>query len=626
MTVPAPVSHDFLVLAASLTAGEAAELLSRVLPVYVVIPAAAGTPGYRLCTRREMQDALARTGPGSTVGDAAAAARIPSASAVESGTDAPGDLEGFVVMEDGILAGVCDLSGAAPWDPSPPAEGSPERGAPLPADVAPAAAAEDGTARFCASFPERVAPGEAVSLLVWIGGEDDGATAAAALELDPTRPVEVLVQPGAGFVVEGRDEGELDAAAGLLATLRFRLRAVRPGVAKVRVFAFQDGRALAVLTLRPVVGPGASACARVEAAAPVEPPPAGAAPDVSVLVLERRENGLPVLELLVHARDPELGLFQRRFGPIALALEPLPFFNDFFREIEEEGERGATDPEQATRALEAKGTWLYETLVPAELREVLWRLRDRIRTVQVCSDEPWIPWELCRLTGEENGEVMEDDFFCARFQITRWLAGVPLRPRLSLRNVALVAPRDSALAAVTAEKTYFDGLAARGVAVATVPATASGVQQALAGGTFDGVHFSGHGVFRDTNPDRSAILLERGERLSPEAISGRLRNLGKASPLVFLNACEVGRGGRSLVDVGGFARRFVNAGAGAFVGAYWSVYDEPAGAFATALYDGLLAGETFGAAALHARLTVREAGDPTWLAYTVYADPSARVT
>jgi hypothetical protein len=329
--------------------------------------------------------------------------------------------------------------------------------------------------------------------------------------------------------------------------------------------------------------------------------------------------------MLVHAHDPELGLFQRRFGPVALALEPLAFFNDFFREIEEAAVRGGEHPEESARALEAKGTWLFETLVPEGLREVLWRLRHRIRTVQVCSDEPWIPWELCRLTGEEDGEVVEDDFLCARFQVTRWISGVPLRRRLTLKNLALVAPADSGLPAVAAERAYFAGLAARGVSVTAVPATALGVQQALAGGTFDGVHFSGHGTFRDANPDRSALLLENGGTLTPEALSGRLRNLGKAAPLVFLNACQVGRGGESLVDAGGFARRFVGAGAAAFVGAWWSVFDEPAGAFAAALYDRLLAGEAVGAAALHARLAVRAAGDPTWLAYTVYADPLAAV-
>jgi hypothetical protein len=616
------VSQDFVVLSATLAARDAAALLAGTMrPAYVVIAADGGSGGYRLADAGELARALAAAPAGATLGEAADAMAIGPVPAVEAGA-LPPDAERYVVMEDGLLSGVVDLSRAD----GPFAGGGTLRGAPNAASAASAyAGADEEEARLCASFPEQVRRGEAASLLVWIGEDEDGVQAAAPIHLDRTRPVEVMVRPGEGFAVEGPGEAALDPGEDGMATLRFRLRAVREGATKVRVFAFQDGRTLAVLTLRPRVGATATATARMEAAASLPPAPPGGVPDLSVLVMERREDGRPVLELLVHAHDPALGLFQRRFGPVPLALEPLAFFNDFFRGIEEEGERGSLHPAQAARALEAKGAWLFETLIPRELGEILWRLRDRVLTLQISSDEPWIPWELCRLTGEENGEVVEDDFFCARFQVTRWVAGVPLRRRLSLKNVALVAPRDSGLAAVAAERAYFGGLAARGTTVTAVPATALEVQQALAGGTYDALHFSGHGAFRDANPDRSALLLEGGDRLSPEAISGRLRNLGRAAPVVFLNACEVGRAGQSLVDVGGFARRFVGAGAAVFVGACWSVYDDAASAFATALYDRLLAGEAVGAAALGARRAVRAAGDPTWLAYTVYADPYAAV-
>jgi hypothetical protein len=618
------VSQDFVVLSAALAARDAATLLAGPMqPAYVVIAPADGGGAYRVAAAEALARALAAAADGATLGQAAEAAGMEEVPAVEAGAPPPA-AERYVVLEDGLLAGVRDLSAEGAGRPS--SGGRTLRGAPS-AAAEPAAGGGDDEddARLCASFPEQVRLGEAASLLLWIGDDEDDVLASALIRIDATRPVDVLVQPGDGFAVEGPDEASLDPGGGGMAMLRFRLRAVREGAARVRVFAFQAGRALGMLTLRPRVGSAATATARLEASATLPPPTGGGVPDVSLMVMERREDGRPVLELLVHANDPELGLFQRRFGPVPLSLEPLAFFNDFFREIEEAGERGVADPAHAARALEAKGAWLFETLVPAELRGILWRLRDRIHTVQISSDEPWIPWELCRLTGEVDGEVVEDDFLCARFQVTRWVAGVPLRRRLSLSNVALVAPRDSNLAAVGVERAYFAGLAARGVAVTTLPATAPEVQQALAGGTYNAVHFSGHGTFRDANPDRSAILLERGDRLSPEAISGRLRNLGKASPVVFLNACQVGRGGQSLVDAGGFARRFVGAGAAAFVGACWSVYDEPASAFAIALYDRLLAGEPFGAAALGARRSVRADGDPTWLAYTVYADPYAAV-
>ena len=81
----------------------------------------------------------------------------------------------------------------------------------------------------------------------------------------------------------------------------------------------------------------------------------------------------------------------------------------------------------------------------------------------------------------------------------------------------------------------------------------------------------------------------------------------------------------SLTDVGGWARQFLHAGTGAFIGAYWSIYDQPASVFAQELYRRLLSGLPIGRAVQQARTAIKPAGDPTWLAYTVFADPLARV-
>jgi CHAT domain-containing protein len=81
----------------------------------------------------------------------------------------------------------------------------------------------------------------------------------------------------------------------------------------------------------------------------------------------------------------------------------------------------------------------------------------------------------------------------------------------------------------------------------------------------------------------------------------------------------------SLTGIGGWARRFVQAGAGAFIGAYWSVYDEAAFDFAKEVYSRLIDGMPVGTAVREARAAVRAGGDPTWLAYTVCADPMASV-
>ena len=115
--------------------------------------------------------------------------------------------------------------------------------------------------------------------------------------------------------------------------------------------------------------------------------------------------------------------------------------------------------------------------------------------------------------------------------------------------------------------------------------------------------------------------------MSPENLSGEPENLGIAHPLVFLNACQVGRSAWSLTDIGGMASGFLYARAGAFIGAYWSVYDKAAHDFAIEFYKRLFAGTPIGKAVKEARLIVKNNshGDPTWLAYVVFADPSARM-
>jgi CHAT domain-containing protein len=203
--------------------------------------------------------------------------------------------------------------------------------------------------------------------------------------------------------------------------------------------------------------------------------------------------------------------------------------------------------------------------------------------------------------------------------------GIGFKPSLALTNIALVLPSDSGLPFATSEGAYLLSLADGTRKAERIPATYLDVRAALASGKYDGLHFTGHGGFRAPDPNRSAILLENREELMPEDLCGVVRNLGQSRPLVFLNACQIGRGALSLTDIGGWAAQFLRAGAAAFIGAYWSVYDKAAHDFSQAVYNYLLAGRSIGKAVQEARLAIKPLGDPTWLAYTVFADPLANV-
>jgi CHAT domain-containing protein len=150
----------------------------------------------------------------------------------------------------------------------------------------------------------------------------------------------------------------------------------------------------------------------------------------------------------------------------------------------------------------------------------------------------------------------------------------------------------------------------------------------LEGGDYRWVHVAAHGSFYPAAPDAdSALWLQGGQALNPDAIVGPdiETHLAEQRPVFVFNCCEVGRQGWSLTRIGGWANRLIGTGAGLYIGPHWIVSDGPAKTFALSLYDHLLSGDTVAAAVRKARLAARKQGDPTWLAYSVYAHPNARV-
>jgi CHAT domain len=178
-----------------------------------------------------------------------------------------------------------------------------------------------------------------------------------------------------------------------------------------------------------------------------------------------------------------------------------------------------------------------------------------------------------------------------------------------------------------------------------IPATHDGLLKALRQpGSFDLLHFAGHGRADMADANAAELLLE-GERLQTDAgvaltkealragvVANEANLLGPDGnrPMVVINACQAGRGGYALSGLGGFAPAFLGVRegvantpgrAGAFIGALWSVGDRPASDFVIALYRALKDGKTMAQASAMARCAARDAGEGTWLAYTVYAHP-----
>jgi len=343
------------------------------------------------------------------------------------------------------------------------------------------------------------------------------------------------------------------------------------------------------------------------------------------------------LSYTLHSPTGRLGLVYQRMGSVTLESDPRTFMENTLQRLSQMARASRKKLSEAEFAenqetLSEIGWDLYEQLFTPALRRTYRDLR-RLRQEQpdlsllLVSDEPWIPWEMI-LPHEDD--LPDEDFLCAQFRMTRWLAGRGLPEDFSLHQARVVVPKSN-LSSVKAEQDFFsqelpklrDDISYGGEWLDM----ASEVTEALRAGDVQLFHFACHGDFDYTRPDESVLKLQ-GDSLRPSQIVGPMRTgVAHSKPLVFLNACHTGQTGFSLTNMGGWAARFVRAGASAFIGSLWEVNDELAALFAIRFYTDLLAGQTLGDAFHAARVHIRkeDRANPTWLAYTLYADPNGRV-
>ncbi len=346
------------------------------------------------------------------------------------------------------------------------------------------------------------------------------------------------------------------------------------------------------------------------------------APDLTIYIEEiSLEKERRLYHFLLLSPIHELNLSFEEAGEVELQAPPEVYFEGLFAEMNDWLGEPDVDDDLFFKRLSSLGANLYDQLFPEKLKRIYWeKLRDEVGTVQIISADPWIPWELVRPYHPET--LGEDSFLCEQFALTRWLAGPSSPDVIDLQRMALVVAA-SDLSAAADEAAALRRLP--GVEVKDVSPSLLDIYGLLEKGGFQGLHFACHGEYDRQNPDQSVVLLEAGQRFRPNDIAGKKRTFGHDEPLVFLNACETGRAGLSLTGLGGWAKAFIGAGAGGFVGSTWEAHDESAYNFAVAFYGYLLGGETVAEAARLARREIRRAGDPTWLSYTVYANPLARL-
>jgi hypothetical protein len=484
--------------------------------------------------------------------------------------------------------------------------------------------------------PSRVVVGERFPIIVGLTRSPAGEEAAAIqaqlnqlirVILTPRGP-ELLSEPAKTLRVE---EGEGEPVV-------FYFRAVRVGTQSVLIDFYSQSNLLVSVTHT----------LTAEEVGVVSPP--GKLPAQAVRIGDYRAP-YPDLVLRVHTKDNQLTYVlqyrntdERIIEGGSLKADPGQYRYLLMREIENlakgleaDGEplTDAPDqpltPEHFFRRLEQIGRRLYNELFNEDMRrEYREHIHGKVHTLEVFSDEPWIPWELIK----PFGDGVNDDFLCLQYDFSRWVSGgAAPAAEIAVDSLICIAPTDSGLSWAQKEQELTRSLAERYGLVDRSPAEArrDWVTALLEGNEPVRLwHFACHGNYDNKAPGNSPLFLQYGRRLRPGDLAGPAQeHLRNDRPLVFLNACRVGQSELSLTGLGGWAKVLVqDCRVGALIAPLWSVNDAAAYTFAEAFYQATQQpGMTLAAALRQARLATREAhpGDPTYLAYSLYAHPNARL-
>ncbi len=467
-------------------------------------------------------------------------------------------------------------------------------------------------------FPERIRLGDEVSLLVRLGRHPGPWLKAPLAPLavpEAGLDVVLVLVERPGFTLRSPDRVVVRVAPRQDSNwASFELQATGPGVHSLQVEAFAGGTGLGGLAVQASVDAAARTGPSAQRSIPAVVTPANPG-EVSLLL--SHDPGQQVYRYrLVDSSGycSEEADSDRLLQPPEEAIEELVTHLNALA-------RGQVPWDAATTMLwlKNKGIALWNSFIPRALQREFWQRRDQITQITVISQGDPVPWELLYpfAPGQDAG------FLIDQFPVARRRYGPRPPSRLELTTADLVLSEDGSLAAAPAEIAAVDrllsdrGLTARHIG--DLPSLLRAFQRADAGL----LHFSCHNTFSRAAPDASRILLgnQPFEPAFLEEHAGRF-----AAPLVFLNACRTDGQAPLYTTVEGWAASFLRAGAGAFIGSLWEVVDTSASTYAQEFYRAALAGHTLGEAARQARDAIRDnPGDPTWLAYTLYGDPTATV-
>lgn len=434
---------------------------------------------------------------------------------------------------------------------------------------------------------------------------------------------------GEGFVIQGEDRHFLTVpTTGHSNLVEIPLQAAEPGPLDIKIKFYQNGRPLGTVTRTAIAiedeisGSGRQVRTRANIGSN------GQGPDLMVEIeSELLAAGNVRYNFRLHSPANKLNLAGDLVGKMTTNIPPDAWLSSQYQTLESlKDDYMAQNSGELDDHMISLGRMIFQDLLPPRLQQILREGAD-LQTIVFKSDESLIPWELAyySLAEEDSGNARH---LAERCQVSRWTGDLSMPMDLNIDRALLVAvrsnPTDQPIPQGARTLAILQGIQAGGLGVTNVDPSYEEMAGYLTDEQIGLYHFECHGDFKEGG-DLSTLHLRTG-RLRAQYLNNPNYQLSRARPMIFLDACHAGRSGLSIASAGGWAHEAMTAGASVFIAPLWEVDTRAAGIFAAQLYEELNSGATLGEAVAAARDRVRTEDETyTWLAYSVYGDPNARL-
>jgi CHAT domain len=309
-----------------------------------------------------------------------------------------------------------------------------------------------------------------------------------------------------------------------------------------------------------------------------------------------------------------------RIGPVA---------RDVVVDLMKQFMHPSNTPEQRANRLRGAGIKLFEAS-PQIFQQAYWELikaNKSVETISIVSQEPYVPWELMV---PERGDGVDREPLGIAHAVGRWTTsqGTSAPQRLTLSDSYALAPKYRTLTNLAFASAEAEWVCDHFHGRLIDPGTYEMLDEAFTGGGATILHFVCHG-----GSGGASLMLAAKDKKSPEGSITVIDLAGwKAAraalqakhPLVFLNACEVGRQAPALHGIDGLVPEFARLGASCVIAPVWSVDDKVAHDVAERFYEGLIEQRPLASILQEIRRKAYDpAGADSYAAYCFFGDPLA---